>query len=70
MLAILVFLPIIAFIAILLGAPARLTAIGASAVNLALGSTPPSRGTKPSGRFPCRSSRNPRSTSPSVFPMA
>ncbi len=37
MLALLVFLPIIAFIAILLGAPARLTAIGASAVNLALG---------------------------------
>lgn len=37
MLALLVFLPLIAFIAILLGAPARLTAIGASAVNLALG---------------------------------
>lgn len=37
MLAILVFLPIIAFIAILLGAPARLAAIGAAAVNLALG---------------------------------
>ena len=37
MLAILVLLPIVAFIAILLGAPARLTAIGAAAVNLALG---------------------------------
>ncbi len=37
MLAILVFLPIIAFIAILLGAPARLTAIGAAAANLVLG---------------------------------
>ncbi len=37
MLALLVFLPIAAFIAILLGAPARRTAIGASAVNLALG---------------------------------
>jgi NADH-quinone oxidoreductase subunit M len=37
MLALLVFLPIIAFIAILLGAPARLTAVGASAANLALG---------------------------------
>ncbi len=37
MLAILVFLPLAAFIAILLGAPTRLTAIGASAVNLALG---------------------------------
>jgi len=37
MLAILVFLPIIAFIAILLGAPARLTAMGAAAVNLVLG---------------------------------
>ena len=37
MLALLVFLPIIAFIAILLGAPARLTAIGAAAANLALG---------------------------------
>lgn len=37
MLALLVFLPIAAFIAILLGAPARLTAIGAAAVNLALG---------------------------------
>ena len=37
MLALLVFLPIAAFIAILLGAPARLTAIGASAANLLLG---------------------------------
>jgi NADH-quinone oxidoreductase subunit M len=37
MLAILVFLPLIAFIAILLGAPARQTAIGTSALNLALG---------------------------------
>ena len=37
MLALLVFLPIAAFIAILLGAPARLTAIGASAVNLVVG---------------------------------
>ncbi len=37
MLAILVFLPIIAFAAILAGAPARLTAIAASAANLALG---------------------------------
>ena len=37
MLALLVFLPIVAFIAILLGAPARMTAIGASVVNLALG---------------------------------
>jgi NADH-quinone oxidoreductase subunit M len=37
MLALLVFIPIIAFIAILLGAPARLTAVGASAANLALG---------------------------------
>ena len=34
---ILVFLPLVAFLAILLGAPARLTAIGAAAVNLALG---------------------------------
>ena len=34
MLALLVFLPIIAFAAILLGAPARLTAIAASAINL------------------------------------
>lgn len=37
MLAILVFLPLAAFIAILLGAPARVAAIGAAAVNLALG---------------------------------
>lgn len=37
MLALLVFLPLIAFIAILFGAPARLTAIGASAINLILG---------------------------------
>ena len=37
MLAILVFIPLAAFIAILLGAPARVTAIGAAAVNLALG---------------------------------
>jgi NADH-quinone oxidoreductase subunit M len=37
MLAILVFLPILAFVAILLGAPARLTAIGSSAINLVLG---------------------------------
>jgi NADH-quinone oxidoreductase subunit M len=37
MLALLVFLPLIAFIAILLGAPARLTAIGASVINLILG---------------------------------
>jgi NADH-quinone oxidoreductase subunit M len=37
MLALLVFLPVAAFIAILLGAPARLTAIAASALNLALG---------------------------------
>ena len=37
MLALLVFLPIVAFIAILFGAPARLTAIAASAINLALG---------------------------------
>jgi NADH-quinone oxidoreductase subunit M len=34
---ILVFLPIIAFVAILLGAPARLTTVGAAAINLALG---------------------------------
>jgi NADH-quinone oxidoreductase subunit M len=34
---ILVFLPLIAFLAILFGAPARLTAIGAAAINLALG---------------------------------
>jgi NADH-quinone oxidoreductase subunit M len=37
MLALLVFLPILAFIAILLGAPARLTALSASVVNLVLG---------------------------------
>jgi len=37
MLALLVFLPIAAFVAILLGASARAAAIGASAVNLALG---------------------------------
>ncbi|MEO8617264.1 MAG: NADH-quinone oxidoreductase subunit M [Luteolibacter sp.] len=37
MLALLVFLPILAFIAILFGAPAQLTAIGASAINLVLG---------------------------------
>jgi NADH-quinone oxidoreductase subunit M len=37
MLALLVFLPLAAFMAILLGAPARLTAIGVAAVNLALG---------------------------------
>ncbi|GAA5115733.1 NADH-quinone oxidoreductase subunit M [Luteolibacter yonseiensis] len=37
MLALLVFLPILAFIAILLGAPARLTALGASVANLVLG---------------------------------
>lgn len=37
MLAILVFLPIAAFIAILFGAPAKLTALAASATNLALG---------------------------------
>ncbi len=37
MLALLVTLPIAAFIAILFGAPARLTAIAASAINLALG---------------------------------
>jgi len=37
MLALLVFLPIIAFAAILLGAPARLTAIAAATVNLLLG---------------------------------
>jgi len=37
MLALLVFLPILAFLAILCGAPARLTAIAASVVNLALG---------------------------------
>jgi NADH-quinone oxidoreductase subunit M len=37
MLSLLVFLPIVAFLAILLGAPARLTAIGACAINLLLG---------------------------------
>ena len=37
MLALLVFLPIAAVIAILLGAPARLTAVGVSVLNLALG---------------------------------
>jgi NADH-quinone oxidoreductase subunit M len=37
MLLLLVFLPILAFIAILFGAPARLTAIATSAINLALG---------------------------------
>jgi len=37
MLALLVFLPIAAFIAILLGAPAQRTAVGVSALNLALG---------------------------------
>jgi NADH-quinone oxidoreductase subunit M len=37
MLALLVFLPLAAFLAILLGAPARMTAVGAVAVNLALG---------------------------------
>ena len=37
MLALLVFLPIAAFVAILIGAPARLTAIAASTLNLALG---------------------------------
>lgn len=37
MLAFLVLIPIAAFIAILLGAPARLTAVGASAINLVLG---------------------------------
>lgn len=37
MLALVVFLPILAFIAILLGAPARLTAVAVSAVNLVLG---------------------------------
>ena len=37
MLALLVFLPILAFAAILAGAPARLTAIASSAANLALG---------------------------------
>ena len=37
MLALIVFLPILAFIAILLGAPARLTALAAAGANLALG---------------------------------
>ena len=37
MLALIVILPLAAFVAILLGAPARLTAIAASAVNLVLG---------------------------------
>ncbi|HEY8961333.1 MAG TPA: proton-conducting transporter membrane subunit, partial [Luteolibacter sp.] len=37
MLAVLVFLPVLAFLAILCGAPARLTAIAASVANLALG---------------------------------
>ena len=37
MLALLVFLPILAFVALLLGAPARLTAIAASSINLMLG---------------------------------
>ena len=37
MLALLVFLPIVAFITILFGAPARLTAIAASGINLVLG---------------------------------
>ncbi len=37
MLAILVLLPLIAFLAILLGAPARLTAIAAASINLGLG---------------------------------
>jgi NADH-quinone oxidoreductase subunit M len=37
MLALLVFLPVLAFLAILCGAPARLTAIAASVVNLVLG---------------------------------
>jgi NADH-quinone oxidoreductase subunit M len=37
MLAFLVFLPLVAFIAILLGAPARLTAISAAAANLTIG---------------------------------
>jgi NADH-quinone oxidoreductase subunit M len=39
MLFLLVFLPITAFIAILFGAPARLTAVAASAINLVLGLT-------------------------------
>jgi len=37
MLALLVLIPIAAFLAILLGVPARLTAVGASVINLALG---------------------------------
>jgi NADH-quinone oxidoreductase subunit M len=37
MLALIVFLPIIAFLAILLGAPARIAAVGAASVNLGLG---------------------------------
>jgi len=37
MLALIVFLPLIAFIAILLGAPARRTAVAAAGINLALG---------------------------------
>jgi len=37
MLSLIVFLPLLAFAAILLGSPARLTAIGAAAVNLVLG---------------------------------
>lgn len=37
MLALLVFLPVIAFIAILLGAPARLTAVATAGINLILG---------------------------------
>ncbi len=37
MLALVVFIPILAFLAILLGAPARTTAIGSSVINLALG---------------------------------
>jgi len=37
MLALIVFIPIIAFIAILIGAPARLTSIGATAANLVVG---------------------------------
>jgi NADH-quinone oxidoreductase subunit M len=37
MLSLLVFLPIVAFAAILLGAPARMTAIGTSVINLILG---------------------------------
>ena len=37
MLILLVALPILAFLAILLGAPARLTAVGAATINLILG---------------------------------